>query len=255
MYTVEPLIEKCEGMPWIPILTCCLYIHVVKRFGSGDKVSWIRCPLDSDDLDFTLRAWNGGLFCFSMWGVVHTYKHLLNAVLLDNCAPAPVLGDEGRAMGLFAMSKFVELGDTFFLIIRGRDVRFIHSFHHSSVLLLTWFLFTGKASIGPAFVALNYLVHVMLYAYYVAASLPATLKTAKKCGPIVTAAQIIQMVFGFMISLKVLIIKFIGSKSCNTSASGALFALVIYSTYLVMFSCLWVALYGMPWNPKKQKAK
>lgn len=216
-------------------------------------MSWVKTKLDEDDLVFTLRAWNAGLCCFSAWGVVHTYPHLLSALTLDNCAPAPTLGQEGRAMGLFALSKFVELGDTFFLIIRGKTVRVIHSFHHASVLLLTWHLFVAKASIGPAFVSMNYLVHVMLYLYYVAASLPGGIRAAKACGPVVTASQIIQMVFGFAISFKVLLIKMTNSKPCDTKLHGAVFALVVYSIYLVMFSNLWIKLYGVPWKPKAKK--
>jgi len=253
MYTVDPLIEKCSGMPWMPISAVIAYVLLVGHFNGKAGVSWIKTPLDDEDLRFTLRAWNFGLFAFSAWGVANTYHHILNAVLLDNCAPAPLLGEEGRAMGAFALSKFVELGDTFFLIIRGKNVRFIHLFHHASVLLLTWYLFINKASIGPAFVSMNYFVHVMLYLYYVAASLPIGVKLAKKCGPVVTAAQIIQMVFGFSVSAKALAIKLTDSKPCETSSAAAFFALVVYFVYLLMFSHLWVGLYGLPWSPKKAK--
>jgi elongation of very long chain fatty acids protein 6 len=253
MYTLEPLIEKCSSMPWIPIAAVIAYVLLVGHFNGKPNASWIKSPLDEEDLRFTLRAWNFGLFCFSFWGLANTYQHLLNAVLLDNCAPAPVLGEAGRAMGAFALSKFVELGDTFFLIIRGKNVRFIHSFHHASVLLLTWYLFVSKASIGPSFVSMNYFVHVMLYLYYVAASLPIGVKMAKKCGPVVTAMQIIQMVFGFAISARALLVKLTDARPCDTSSAAAFFALVVYFVYLLMFSHLWVGLYGMPWSPKEAK--
>lgn len=253
MYNVQILIDRCSSVPYVPVLTCCIYTLLVRRFGTGTVGSWAKTKLDEDDLTFTLRAWNAGLLGFSAWGVAHTYPHLLSAATFDNCAPAPTLGQEGRAMGLFALSKFVELGDTFFLVIRGKSVRTIHSFHHASVLLLTWYLFVTKASIGPAFVAMNYLVHVMLYLYYVVASLPTGVKAAKACGPIVTGAQIAQMVFGFAISLNVIVIKITRAKPCDTDLKGAVFALVIYSIYLFMFTELWVKLYGVPWAPKKRK--
>lgn len=254
MYTVDPLIEKCASVPWVPIAAVIAYVLLVGHFNGKPSGSWIKTPLDEEDLRFTLRAWNFGLFCFSFWGVCNTYQHLLNAVLLENCAPAPMLGEEGRAMGTFALSKFVELGDTFFLIIRGKNVRFIHSFHHASVLLLTWYLFVSKASIGPSFVAMNYFVHVLLYLYYVAASLPIGIEMAKKCGPVITAAQIIQMVFGLGISINALLVKLADVRPCDTSSAASFFALVVYSIYLVMFSQLWVRLYGLPWAPK-QKTK
>lgn len=38
----------------------------------------------------------------------------------------------------FMWSKAVELGDTFFLILRKRPVIFLHWYHHVSVLLFTW---------------------------------------------------------------------------------------------------------------------
>jgi hypothetical protein len=39
---------------------------------------------------------------------------------------------------MFAWSKVAELGDTLFLVLRKREVIFLHWYHHASVIALTW---------------------------------------------------------------------------------------------------------------------
>jgi len=245
-YNLLPLIERCEGLPWVPVLVAALYTAFVRRYGTpGLHSLWVQMQVDPEDLAFTFRAWNMGLCAFALWGVYQTHPYLLHLFdWLESCEPPPLSGEEGRAMAAFTMSKFVELGDTLFLVLRGRNVRFIHSFHHASVLLLTWYLFVTKASIGPVFVAMNYLVHVLLYLYYVAMSLPWTVAAAKQCAPVVTMAQILQMVVGLFVSLNTLRIKVQDAQTCHTSVQGALFATTVYGIYLVLFGNLWVQLYG-----------
>lgn len=74
----------------------------------------------------------------------------------------------------FYMLKFLDLFDTLFMILRGnwRQVSFLHVYHHSSVIYISWV----NASVGYDgeiyyVVALNAFVHVVMYAYYFMASL------------------------------------------------------------------------------------
>lgn len=74
---------------------------------------------------------------------------------------------------VFYMFKYVDLLDTVFMILRGnwRQVSFLHVYHHSSVIYISWV----NASVGYDgeiyyVVLLNSFVHVVMYAYYFMAS-------------------------------------------------------------------------------------
>ncbi len=74
-----------------------------------------------------------------------------------------------HGMMVYWLSKLYELLDTVFMILRhrGRQISFLHVFHHSSITLLAdWGYFVSTA---PAFVpvmGMNCMVHVVMYGYY-----------------------------------------------------------------------------------------
>lgn len=67
---------------------------------------------------------------------------------------------------LFIFSKYLELIDTVFLVMRKRKVRFLHWYHHFSVLLYCWHAYTWEMPTGLYFAAMNYTVHAVMYFYY-----------------------------------------------------------------------------------------
>lgn len=74
-----------------------------------------------------------------------------------------------RICHVFLYSRILELIDTFWITLRkkNRQITFLHVFHHSFVLLMTWFYFKiapGGSSI--MFPIINGMVHVIMYAYY-----------------------------------------------------------------------------------------
>ncbi|KAK4470272.1 hypothetical protein MN116_005843 [Schistosoma mekongi] len=79
-----------------------------------------------------------------------------------------------RAMWLFHVSKVIECMDTFFFIIRGRThlVTWLHIYHHCTMIPLTWAAVKWTAG-GEMFkpVAVNGLIHVIMYSYYSLAAL------------------------------------------------------------------------------------
>jgi fatty acid elongase 3 len=86
--------------------------------------------------------------------------------------------DKNAAKGLmywslymYYLSKFPELIDTVILVLKKKRVIFLHWYHHSIVILLTWSWMDGKLSFGVFGLLLNTLVHVFMYWYYFAASL------------------------------------------------------------------------------------
>lgn len=71
---------------------------------------------------------------------------------------------------IFLYSRILELIDTLWICLRkkNRQITFLHVFHHSFVLLMTWFyvkLAPGGAT--AMFPIVNGMVHTIMYAYYI----------------------------------------------------------------------------------------
>ena len=120
---------------------------------------------------WAMRAWNGGLALFSVAGAAHLGPLLLRQ--LRQRHPVEVLCDASYWIDdpwacWFVASKVVEFGDTLLLRRRGRPVTFLHAYHHGSVLVYSAHALAVRNPVGIWFMALNLLVHAVMYAYYVA---------------------------------------------------------------------------------------
>lgn len=74
-----------------------------------------------------------------------------------------------HAMLVYWLSKLYELLDTVFMILRhrGRQISFLHVFHHSSITMLAdWAYFLSPIPAVAPILALNSIVHVVMYGYY-----------------------------------------------------------------------------------------
>lgn len=74
---------------------------------------------------------------------------------------------------LYYISKFTELADTTFFILRKKQsqVTFLHVYHHSVTPLETWFLVKFLAGGNATFQnLLNNFVHIIMYFYYLLAA-------------------------------------------------------------------------------------
>jgi elongation of very long chain fatty acids protein 7 len=75
---------------------------------------------------------------------------------------------------LFWMTRFMDLLDTFFFVLRKKDsqITFLHLYHHSIVPLLCWLCLKVNplAPIVRLFGVCNTLIHVVMYLYYALAS-------------------------------------------------------------------------------------
>ncbi|KAL6045213.1 Elongation of very long chain fatty acids protein [Balamuthia mandrillaris] len=188
-----------HDQPWqwvLPVVSCVLYVLFV----------FLVPPLIKKEasVKFLLAAWNLFLSVFSgllfvFWGRPVWAQFAASGYSIYSlvCVPGPLLyGVNMFCAMLFAYSKYFELIDTVFLVIRKRPVNFLHWYHHTTVLLYTWFGVIIGLPAGMVFGIVNAFVHTIMYFYYFLAAIG----QRPWWGQYVTILQLSQMVVGLFTS-------------------------------------------------------
>lgn len=79
-----------------------------------------------------------------------------------------------EGMWYYFLLKIYDLSDTLFFVLRKKNnqVTFLHLYHHSGMILLTWLAIrTAPGGHGTFLGVVNGFVHVIMYSYYLFASL------------------------------------------------------------------------------------
>eukprot|EP00457_Paulinella_chromatophora_P008777 gb/GEZN01008824.1/.p1 GENE.gb/GEZN01008824.1/~~gb/GEZN01008824.1/.p1 ORF type:complete len:413 (-),score=48.39 gb/GEZN01008824.1/:89-1327(-) len=205
-----------------------------------------------------LQLWNLGLSVFSVIGLSRTLPHLAlriweDGVYFSVCANAAssygLTGPSALWTTLFIFSKYPELIDTVFIVLRKKPLIFLHYYHHVTVLLFCLHAYICASSLGLYFATMNYLVHSIMYFYY--------FLTAYGYRPpyfmsmFVTVLQITQMFVGILLLLIVKLYWNIGlpcDMAVNSWNAGAL----MYASYFLLFFVFFVNRY---WFKKKKKTE
>jgi elongation of very long chain fatty acids protein 6 len=193
----------------------------------------------SYDLKKALFLWNVALAVFSILGTISILPSLAAttyhfgfgySVCKSHGVYTPHVGVWGFA---FVISKIVEFGDTFFLVVRKRPIMFLHWYHHITVLMFSWYcLGQGVIGMGHWFSTVNYFVHSLMYTYYSIAAggirLPSGIAKA------VTIIQLLQMVVGIIVNITICLYKDIYD-FCEFDVKVLWFGVAIYSSYALLF--------------------
>jgi len=152
--------------------------------------------------------------------------------------------------------KYIELADTFFLLLRGKPVTFLHGYHHAATLALAFSQLLSQTCIQWIVIMINLAIHVFMYAYYACTELH--IRFAYK--EWLTKAQVIQFLIDVIVCVYTCILRFIwtfwphskfGAK-CHGTWSGSFTGLVILTSYFVLFLQFYKTSYMNPNNPQKQ---
>jgi elongation of very long chain fatty acids protein 6 len=232
------LIWFYEGW-YLPLLYSITYICLVFL---GQRIMKNR---EKFRLNRSLIAWNILLACFSILGTIRAlpaflarvFKYGLDYSICDNSMEFGALEFWTFA---FVMTKLVDMFDTAFVILRKQKLIFLHWYHHSITLILTWFLYRRFSSIGRWFVVMNLTVHSFMYSYY--AFKAARFSIPKAVNLFITTLQIVQMIAGVWLNVYALVKKLNGG-SCDTPLEGLYFALSIYFSFFVLFTNFFVKAY------------
>eukprot|EP00009_Paramoeba_aestuarina_P009158 CAMPEP_0201520864 /NCGR_PEP_ID=MMETSP0161_2-20130828/12974_1 /ASSEMBLY_ACC=CAM_ASM_000251 /TAXON_ID=180227 /ORGANISM="Neoparamoeba aestuarina, Strain SoJaBio B1-5/56/2" /LENGTH=273 /DNA_ID=CAMNT_0047919373 /DNA_START=164 /DNA_END=985 /DNA_ORIENTATION=- len=232
----------------LPILAICVYLYLIFY---ADK--WVSKPWNCKGI---LVMWNLFLAGFSVVGAIYLLPLLWKKIQQDGfrasvCESAMWYFDgwEGVFVTLFIYSKFLELMDTVFLIIRKKEVIFLHWFHHVTVLLFCWHSLHHQTACGIWFAAMNYFVHSLMYTYYALAIWG--FKPIFTLAPLITTIQILQMVGGITVILSVAYDKIVLGNDCDVQDANWKLGLTMYTSYFILFSILFYDKYF----GKKDKSK
>jgi hypothetical protein len=132
-----------------------------------------------------------------------------------------------KVVFLFNISKVLEFMDTVFIILRKRELIFLHYYHHLVTFLFCWYmnLFAAQYNCGPyLFALMNYGVHTFMYFYYFLRSL----NIRPPFDVLITIAQIIQMVGG-------MVILYVMAQCPSYDYYGIVFGWSIYFSFFLLF--------------------
>ena len=199
------------------------------------------------ELKYPLFLWNLGLAIFSILGVIHVlpsffYGLVANGPMYYICRNAGAGYGQGP-LGLwsiaFVLSKYAELIDTAFLVLRKKSVPLLHWFHHATVLLISVGSIMLHNPTGIIMIAMNYFVHSVMYSYYAIAAVA----RPPKWGKFVTILQISQMVGGLIMCGGI----YWGAatiENCDGHPRNAYGILFIYTSYLILFVRFYLGRYN-----------
>ncbi|MBN3293599.1 ELOV1 protein, partial [Polypterus senegalus] len=153
------------------LMTAILVGYVMFVLYLGPRLMANRKPFD---LKGIMVVYNFAMVAFSAFIV---YEFLMSGWTTDytwRCDPIDV-SDSPQALRMvrvawfFFFSKFIELLDTVFFVLRKKNsqITFLHIFHHS-VMPWTWWwgVKFGPGGMGSFHAMVNSIVHVIMYFYY-----------------------------------------------------------------------------------------
>ena len=185
------------------------------------------------DLHTPLQLWNCTLSVLSLLGFIINTGYVLDVGFETSYTRALSFqdGTYGCVLFLFQLSKFLELIDTAFIVLRKKELSFLHWFHHLTVLIYCWASLHDTPSTGYWFGQTNMLVHAVMYGYFAFAT---TLRNVSWFNPLlVTVLQIAQMVWGLFIS-----VAYLAHPTTiydQHTLVHAAYAIPMYTAYLYLF--------------------
>ncbi|BDA40990.1 Putative elongation of fatty acids protein DDB_G0272012 [Coccomyxa sp. Obi] len=97
----------------------------------------------------------------------------------------------------YYLSKYYEFLDTVLLVLKAKPLSFLHVFHHSVVVVMSFLWLDAAQSLQQIALLTNTGIHVLMYYYY----FMCTIKRPPRWKKLVTQSQIIQFVFSFAASV------------------------------------------------------
>ena len=198
--------------PYVPLLTGVVYLFAThatnSRFGPG-KPKPADLVKQSYGLSQTVLGHNILLAAYSGWTFFHAATRILSYLvggavsggvqgLTNAYCTVPIadasVGGLASLVWLFYVSKYYEIIDSVILILKGKPVSNLQSYHHAGAILCMWAAYRYSAPAVFIFLLFNSLVHTLMYTYYSMTALKLPFTGGLKRS--MTTIQITQLVVG-----------------------------------------------------------
>ncbi|XP_062409759.1 elongation of very long chain fatty acids protein 7-like [Sardina pilchardus] len=171
------------------------------------------------------------IYEFLMSGWANGYSYRCDIVDYSN---SPLAIRMAQACWLYYFSKFIEMLDTIFFVLRKKNsqVSFLHVYHHSIMPFTWWFgVKFAAGGLGTFHALLNSTVHVIMYSYYAVAALGPAYQKYLWWKKYMTTIQLIQFV---MVTAH--IGQFVLMKECSYQFPVFVYVIGLYGLiFLVLF--------------------
>eukprot|EP00469_Lotharella_globosa_P000402 CAMPEP_0167796720 /NCGR_PEP_ID=MMETSP0111_2-20121227/15215_1 /TAXON_ID=91324 /ORGANISM="Lotharella globosa, Strain CCCM811" /LENGTH=326 /DNA_ID=CAMNT_0007690665 /DNA_START=53 /DNA_END=1033 /DNA_ORIENTATION=+ len=250
----QPLVEFTRTHSDIPIFVVSAYMFIIFV-----APGWL--ITEGKPMRKRFSLWNLLLAVFSFIGASRVVPVLFKAFMTKGfrytvCEDPQnwyLDGPPGLWTFLFIYSKIPELMDTVFLVLKRPEapVRFLHWFHHLTVLLYCWHAYHHKIAPGIWFASMNFCVHSVMYFYYM--FMVAGMKwVVRPFAQFITIIQILQMVVGIVVTATSAYYHVTeGDEGCSVNGPNYRMGLAMYCSYCMLF----VKLFMDKYKPKGKKLK
>jgi len=147
---------------------------------------------------------------------------------------------------MFYLSKYYEFVDTIFIVLKKKELTFLHLYHHCLIVFLTWIGMNTLTTNQWVGVFLNTFVHVCMYYYYFLAAIGKTVWWKKH----LTTMQMVQ----FCIVVSVLFYwLFLDFQNQPKGCSGELWSFGLCLFGQITFLALFYNFYSHTYKGKKEQ--